>query len=118
MKQIEKRKKSAYMKIPKELADQIKIEVGSDGIDAVYGLQTIRATLSIALAKTNETLEIHFNHEIPLTWADYMRKAKGMPYKSETVSFHKMFEIEYKNIFPNAPEDSYFEADAWPIKDT
>jgi hypothetical protein len=112
IKQIESMKKSVLMKVPDDML--IDIQIGKEGKDFVNGLSTILGELRLSVLRTNETLDIHFNHEIPVTYIDYIRRAKGMPYNSEIVSMHKMFDVEYKNIFPNAPTNSVFESTAKP----
>ena len=117
MKEITKRKKSVYMKVTEQLLESVDWKFGQEPDDFSRGLITILSQLEMKLRETNETLDLTFSHELPLTWADYMRKAKGLPYKSETIQFNKMFEVQYRSIFPDAPEGSCFEAGESHLED-
>lgn len=97
--EITRQKRVSYCKVSKEMLDGINYEFGFDGDDFTNELVTVKSTLINELERYVEDLNIVFSHELPLTWADYMRKAKGLPYKKETVHFNKWFEVEYRRVF-------------------
>ena len=111
MREIEVMKKRAILKMPKELVETMYIRVGQTSEDYLRSLVTVEAQLLLELEKFQETLTLEFTHKLPKTWVDKVKMEKGLPYNTEEVSFTRMFEVEYKNIFPSAPKGSVFESE-------
>ena len=105
-------RRRAILKVTKELLDTMKVTAGQSQDDFFKNLVTIRADLKYELERFQETMTIEFTHELPKTWVDRVKMDKGLPYNTEEISFRRMFEVEYKNIFPNAPKGSVFESEA------